>query len=155
MMGAPTGARVRNNWQGLFLLTVMLLVSCGEGDRQAAGRAETAQANPSLHSIQDEDEFNRIIASAGDRLVLLDVYADWCLPCKELEPILESIARNSRHGADIYKINLDENPYLFDLFQVRGIPLVVFVRNQTVVYSLMGLRSKETYLEAIRSFSRS
>jgi thioredoxin 1 len=137
------------------LLAVILALSCGEGDPSRSSRTEPEQDSRPLPAVEDQDALNRIIAAAGDRLLLFDVYADWCAPCKELQPILESIARSGRSEADIYRINLDENPYLFDLFQVRGIPLVVFVRNQTVVYRLMGLRPKETYLEAIRSFSRS
>jgi hypothetical protein len=43
---------------------------------------------------------------------------------------------------------------LAELFGVRGIPFVAYVKNRTLVYSLMGLRTEETYLEAIKSFTR-
>jgi thioredoxin 1 len=139
-------------WVAAATLMLCLLACGGEGERSAQGGPQN-QRLP-LKPIENQAAFNRVIASAGDRLLLFDVYADWCSPCKELEPLLESIAWRNRRNVDFYKINLDENQFLFDLFQVRGIPLVVFVRKQTVVYSLMGLRPKEAYQEAIRSFSR-
>jgi thioredoxin 1 len=148
-------AKHRKTWRWPLILTMIFALSCGESGPSQSRPADGKQKAASLSTVENQAEFNRIIASAGERLLLFDVYADWCPPCKELEPILESIAQSNHRNVDIYKINLDENPYLFDLFQVRGIPLVVFVRNQTVVYSLMGLRPKEAYLEAIQSFSRS
>ena len=148
-------AKNRKRWRWPLLLTMIFVLSCGESGPSQSSPADGEQKAAALSVVENQAEFNRIIASAGERLLLFDVYADWCPPCKELEPILESIAQSNHRNVDIYKINLDENHYLFDLFQVRGIPLVVFVRNQTVVYSLMGLRPKEAYVEAIQSFSRS
>jgi thioredoxin len=96
----------------------------------------------------------RIVTVAGERLVIIDFYADWCQPCRELEPILESIAEQKSDMVDVYRANYDENQSLAELFGVRGIPFLAFVKNRTLVYSLMGLRSKETYIEAIESFTR-
>ncbi|MGW8186236.1 MAG: thioredoxin family protein, partial [Desulfobacterales bacterium] len=80
--------------------------------------------------------------------------ADWCQPCKELEPILESIAAQKADVVDFYRVNFDENQSVAEHFGVRGIPFVAYVKNRTLVYSLMGLRPQKTYLEAIESFTR-
>lgn len=138
--------------QALLLFAAMLLtIACGSGSEQPG--ADHQMRKP-LTAISGGQEMTRIVAAAGERLLIFDFYADWCQPCKELEPILESIAAQKAHVVDVYRVNYDENQSLAELFGVRGIPFVAYVKNRTLVYSLMGLRPKETYLEAIESFTR-
>ncbi|MFZ0612193.1 MAG: thioredoxin family protein [Desulfobacterales bacterium] len=137
---------------GVALLGLLLLLTaCGSGSEPPAAGERIRKP---LRSISSGAEFDRIVAGAGDRLLIFDFFADWCHPCKELEPILESIAAQQASVTDIYRIAFDDNQSLAELFGVRGIPFVAFVKNRTLVYSLMGLRPKETYLEAIASFTR-
>ncbi len=142
-MPARTGAAL--------LVLMLLLTACGSGAEQPAA---DERSRKTLRSISNGAEFDRIVAGAGDRLLIFDFYADWCAPCRELEPVLESIAAQQASVTDIYRIAFDDNQSLARLFGVRGIPFVAFVKNKTLVYSLMGLRPKETYLEAIASFTR-
>jgi thioredoxin-like negative regulator of GroEL len=136
----------------LLLSTALLLpIACGSGAEQPGGDHRTRKP---LTAISGEQELTRIVTAAGERLLMFDFYADWCQPCKELEPILESIAVQKADVVDVYRVNYDENQSLAELFGVRGIPFVAYVKNRTLVYSLMGLRPKETYLEAIESFTR-
>lgn len=135
----------------LLLGLALMLAACGSGSEQPT--ADDRIRKP-LQSISDSAEFDRILAAAGDRLLIFDFFADWCHPCKELEPVLESIAAQQQSVTDIYRIAFDDNQTLAELFGVRGIPFVAFVKNRTLVYSLMGLRPKEAYLEAIDSFTR-
>jgi thioredoxin-like negative regulator of GroEL len=138
--------------QALLLSAALLLpVACGSGSKQPG--ADHRMRKP-LTAISGGQEMTRIVAAAGERLLIFDFYADWCQPCNELEPILESIAAQKVDVVDVYRVNYDENQSLAELFDVRGIPFVAYVKNRTLVYSLMGLRPKETYLEAIESFSR-
>jgi thioredoxin-like negative regulator of GroEL len=139
---------------GLALLlsaALMLTIACGSGSEQTG--ADQRVRKPLL-AISGGQELTRIVATAGERLLMFDFYADWCQPCRELEPILESIAAQEADVVDVYRVNYDENQSLADLFGVRGIPFVAYVKNRTLVYSLMGLRPKETYLAAIESFTR-
>lgn len=138
--------------QALMLSAALLLpIACGSGSEQPGG--DHRMRKP-LIAISGGQELTRIVAAAGERLLIVDFYADWCQPCKELEPILESIAVQKADVVDVYRVNYDENQSIAKLFGVRGIPFVAFVKNRILVYSLMGLRPKETYLEAIESFTR-
>ena len=133
-----------------LLLGTMLLNSCGEqGAQPAAEPADRVE----LPIIQSRQELNRVISEADDRLLLIDFFADWCLPCKQLEPILEEIARKAKDRVSVYRIDLDANQHLANGFEVQGIPYVVFVKNRTIVYKLMGLHPKQTYWEAVHNFS--
>jgi thioredoxin 1 len=138
--------------QALLLSAALLLpIACSGGSEQSG--ADHRMRKP-LMAISGGQELTRIVAAAGERLLMFDFYADWCLPCRELEPILESIAAQKADVVDVYRVNYDDNQSLAELFGVRGIPFVAYVKDRTLVYSLMGLRPKETYLEAIESFTR-
>jgi thioredoxin-like negative regulator of GroEL len=138
--------------QALLLSAALLLpLACGSGSEQPGG--DHRKRKP-LMTISGDQEMTRVVAAAGERLLIFDFFADWCQPCRELEPILESIAAQKADVVDVYRVNYDENQSLAKLFDVRGIPFVAYVKNRTLVYSLMGLRPKETYLEAIESFTR-
>ena len=133
-----------------LLLGVLLLLSCAE-EQPPDQISPPAPSN--LPVINSRAELSRVISEAGDRLLLIDFYADWCLPCKELEPILEEIARKAKDRVSVYRIDLDANQGLAQGFEVQGIPYVVFIKNQVIVYKLMGLHPKKAYWEIVNSFS--
>lgn len=132
-------------------LLCLPLAGCSESNPSDRGRVGRISPLPVIEGKKDLDA---VVSAAGQRLLLFDLYADWCAPCKELEPMLEEIAWQKRQVVDIYKINIDRNQGLADFFQVRAIPAVVYVKQGTIVYRISGLRAKKDYLAAIRSFTR-
>ena len=84
---------------------------------------------------------------------MFDFYADWCPPCKEIEPVLEKIAKEKSETVTIYKINIDRNKALATSFGVGGIPHVVFFKNKETVFTLSGLYPKNMYLKLVERFS--
>jgi thioredoxin len=126
------------------------MVSCkNDTSKQAQSPADKSVIN----SIEDANQFNKILEKSKERLLLLDFYADWCPPCKELAPILEKIAKEKSATVTIYKINIDRNRELSDSFRITGIPHVAFFKNKENVFSLTGLYPKNTYLKVIEKFS--
>ena len=132
-----------------LLLGALVFQSCSDEESSISIQQPKSRSLPILRS---RDELSRVISEAGDRLLLIDFFADWCLPCKQLEPILEEIARKAADSVDVYRIDLDSNQALAQGFQVRGIPYVAFVKNQVIVYRLEGLHPKKTYWDVIRKF---
>lgn len=63
----------------------------------------------------------------GDRPAVIDFYADWCGPCKQIAPILEELAAEYDGKIYIYKVNVDSEQELAGLFGVRSIPTMLFV----------------------------
>lgn len=135
----------------LSIILIWVLSACGSG---VEGNHPKNQKRLALVEVKNAENFREIVLAAGDRLLIFDFYATWCMPCTQLEPILEAVAWKKRDVVDIYRINYDENSALAELVGVRGIPFVAFVKGQTLVYSLMGLRAEKAYLEAITSFTR-
>lgn len=103
--------------------------------------------------IESDKHFEEVMGRSDSVLLVFDLYADWCKPCKILSPILEEISVEAKGKAEIYKINVDKHPNISKAFGVRSIPLVVFIKNQEGVNGLVGVQPKKAYLDAINKFT--
>ena len=83
--------------------------------------------------------------------VLVDFYADWCVPCKMLAPVLEEVA-NDREDVVIAKVNVDESPDIAAQFRVASIPTMYLVKNGEIVSRLVGFHSKEKIDNALDGY---
>ena len=98
----------------------------------------------------DTADFEReVMAERG--LVLVDFYADWCMPCKMLSPILEELSEEI-DDVKIVKVNTDKNQELASSFGVMRIPTLLFVKDGKVIDTLVGLRQKEELERVIKSY---
>jgi thioredoxin 1 len=84
--------------------------------------------------------FEQAVRSAShERLVVVDVWAAWCGPCKALSPILDEVAREEAGRLLVAKIDADAEPELTGTLGVRALPTLLFFRNGEVVDRLVGL----------------
>jgi len=133
----------------MFISIVILLFSA-----HAQIKPEKIQKEKiAVQTIQSVDELNKILESSAGRLLMFDLYADWCAPCKMLSPVLETIAAEQSAKVTVYKINVDKNPDIAQALQVNGIPYVILVKNKTLVHAFTGLQTKDTYVRGINQFS--
>lgn len=84
----------------------------------------------------------------SDRVVLIDFYADWCMPCKELSPKIEKIA-NENPDLKVVKINVDESEDLANEYFVNSIPTVVVIQNGIEIDRVVGSVEKEVILNML------
>jgi thioredoxin len=108
-----------------------------------------------VKTVSGVEEFKKLIDTSGNRLLMFDLYADWCMPCRMLSPTLEEIAKEYPSKVSVYKINTDKNPDIAQGLGVTGIPFVVFVKNKTGVHAMTGVQPKAEYIRAINMFSAS
>ena len=70
--------------------------------------------------------------------ILVDFWAEWCGPCKQIGPILEEIGEARKDKLKILKLNVDENPKIPQKFGVRGIPTLMIFKNGNLVDTKVG-----------------
>jgi thioredoxin 1 len=83
-------------------------------------------------------------------LVVVDLYADWCGPCRMLAPIIASL-ENEYTDVKFCKINVDDEPELAKSFNVSSIPMVAFVKDNTFADVSVGLVTKDKLKAMIES----
>jgi thioredoxin len=135
-----------------FLAATLLLITTPPRSLAEKAGSGDGAAMP-IAEVSGLEEFNRIVEKAGDRLLVFDLYADWCVPCKYLTPMLEEVAKEHGDIASFYKIDVDDNPAIAAAFGVSGIPYVVFVKEKKGIHAITGLRPKAAYVRAVKELA--
>lgn len=86
--------------------------------------------------------FDEIIKNS-DKPIVIDLWAEWCGPCRMITPIMEDLDKEYDGKAIITKLNVDENPETTGKFGVRNIPTVLFLKNGEVVDKQVGAVPKQ------------
>ncbi len=88
----------------------------------------------------------------SDQPVLVDYWAEWCGPCRQVAPVLEAIAAEPGDKLDIVKLNVDENPEVTRRYGILNIPTLGVFKDGQVVKELVGARSKSRLLDELAEF---
>ena len=122
-----------------------------------AGMVFTAKAQE-VKSLTDE-EFKKEIWNytdnkdwkfLGDKPAIIDLYATWCPPCKKLAPILEQVQKQYGEKIQIYKVDVDKEKSISQLFNVKSIPDMVFIPRDGKPFTVVGLRPQNQIEQIIQ-----
>lgn len=94
----------------------------------------------------DDSDFDNATAEG---VVLVDLWAPWCAPCRMQGPILEQVAEVFGDKAKIAKLNVDEGQKTAARFGVQAIPTLLLLKDGTEVRRFVGVQNEETLVEAI------
>ena len=89
--------------------------------------------------------------SSQSKLVLVDFWAEWCGPCKQISPILEEIS-NEKENLNILKLNIDENQVTPQKYNVRGIPTLMLFKDGKLIDTKIGSLPKSSLEDWINSY---
>ncbi|WP_459191962.1 thioredoxin [Halosimplex sp. J119] len=115
-------------------------------DTATDGSAETP--NEPVH-VDGESELDALVD--GTSIVLADFYADWCGPCRMLEPVVERLAAET--DAAVAKIDVDANQPLAGAYGVRGVPTLVLFADGEQVEEVVGAQSEEQLRSLIERYA--
>lgn len=99
------------------------------------------QSTANVKHITEAEFDAEVIRSAVP--VVVDFYATWCGPCRQLAPTMDSLADQYAGRIKFVKVNVDESPKLAQQFQVEGIPMLLFLQNGKSAGTSVGLVAKE------------
>jgi thioredoxin len=94
-----------------------------------------------------EQDFQSLLNS--DKIILIDFYADWCVPCKKMEPYLNEISKEQKNTVTLIRINVEENQELCKKLGISAIPVLQVYRNKKMTWTNTGFIEKETVLKAL------
>ena len=102
----------------------------------------------SVKSIKENEFDSEVINS--DKPVLIDFWAEWCGPCKEISPILEEISDEMKDIVKIVKMNIDENPNVPNKYGIQSIPTMIIFKKGEPISTKVGVVIKselKTWIE--------
>ena len=96
------------------------------------------------YQTKDENFENDVLKSS--MLTLVDFWAEWCGPCKQISPLLEEIANEKKDMVKVIKLNVDENRETAEKYNIMGIPTLLLFKGGEVVGSTVGASMTKSQL---------
>ncbi len=128
----------------IYMAALVVLVSCNSKSEQNANEAidgnETVKSEMPVANSEDEGqtEWNKQTTIMSSKPMVIDFFATWCGPCKELAPILDELEQKHKGDVIFQRIDVDKEPELAQEFNVEAIPMLLFVTPKGEYQSIMG-----------------
>lgn len=88
----------------------------------------------------------------GDKLVMVDFYADWCRPCKMMEPFVNQVKQERKEDVIVLKINTDEEPELSQKYNISSIPTLILFKNDQIQYNNAGFHDYDQLNDLVNKY---
>jgi len=142
-----------------FLLIIMLSLVFNEckADKPAGEPIVSKSVNNQVVQMTNETfkkmvfnyEANKEWKFEGSRPAIIDFYADWCPPCRQLSPLVEEIAKEYSGRIDVYKVDTDKETALAQALGITNLPTLLFIPAKGKPQTTMGALPKESLVKAI------
>jgi thioredoxin 1 len=100
-----------------------------------------------MGDVTDQDFDERVLKAQTP--VLVDFWAEWCVPCHMVSPVVEEIGRDKGEALQVAKLNIDENPDVTRKYGVMSIPTLMLFKDGEEAARVVGARGKDALLKEI------
>jgi putative thioredoxin len=118
----------------------------------AAGNAGGSVKTKLIYNVDESNFDMEVIEKSRSVPVVVDFWADWCPPCKQLNPVLERVIKSLKGTAFLAKIEIDDNMHLAGRYKLSGFPSVLLFQNGQEVERFAGARSEIFVREFIQRY---
>ena len=99
--------------------------------------------------INQSDFEKKVIQQSEQKLIIVDFWAPWCGPCKQLTPIMEKVANEYIDDFELVKINIDENNEIASQLRIQSIPTVYAFKDKKIINAFQGVISEKDFIDFI------
>lgn len=117
----------------------------------SSGRPQCASCHAPLPWLVDASDGELDAALGTSQLVMVDLWAPWCGPCRMVAPVLERLATRYAGRVKVVKVNVDDNPVAAARFDARSIPTLAFVRDGATVGRVVGAQPEPALAQRIEA----
>lgn len=97
-----------------------------------------------------DSNFDELITNSG-KPAMIDFWAEWCGPCRQVGPFVEDIAKEFEGKAVVGKVDVDANPNITQKFGIRNIPTILFLKGGQVVDKQVGVAPKQVLVSKLQA----
>lgn len=97
----------------------------------------------------ETDEFEKEVLKS-DKPVVVDFWAEWCRPCKKMEPLMQSLWEEFKDQIKFLKLDVDENPSITAEYGVRGIPTLFLFKDGQIVERVTGVIGRKELIRKLK-----
>jgi len=133
----------------LFFITCKSEKPDSSGSKTAASSEVTPLTNEGFKKMVFNYEVNKEWKFEGNKPVIIDFYADWCAPCRQLSPLVEEIAKEYSGKIIVYKVDTEKERALTQSVGITGLPTLLFIPAKGKPQASMGFVSKESLVKAV------
>lgn len=98
--------------------------------------------------IINEKDFDKIVTEK--KLVLVDFFANWCMPCRMLAPVLDNVSQQVKDFAYVCKVDIDSSEQLAKRFKIFSIPTLLLFKEGKVVETVVGLQNPDSLVQLVK-----
>jgi thioredoxin 1 len=97
-----------------------------------------------------KEQFDKLSIEQPNTVVIVDVYAPWCGPCKGIMPILEQISEEFKENVVLSKVNIEDDDYFSETYSIKSVPTVLIFKGGELQQKIVGPKTKDAYIEFVK-----
>lgn len=108
----------------------------------------------SIIEIHTPEDFDKILKNYPDKIIIIDFWAVWCMPCKFFAPIFKKLQQEFQKDFIFVKVNVDENNAIAMKYMITGIPTTLFIKNGEVVNTIVGVMNYDVMKQVLEKLKQ-